>query len=99
MCQPTETIAAVKSRIDGWAECVVVNGEHVVLGLLRKNVWEEAEPGIPAEQVMDLAPQTFRPHVTREEMARYMQSKKLKTALVTTPEGKLFGLVRRKDLR
>lgn len=100
VCQPAEKISAVQRRLNEneWNGCVVVNGGRVVLGLLRKNVWRDADPEMPVEQLMDSGPSTFRPHVTREEMAGYMQKKKMKTALVTTPDGKLLGLLRRKDL-
>jgi CBS domain-containing protein len=100
VCEPSETIAGIRKRLRGghWETCVVVNADRVVLGLLRKDAWEEAASDMPAEQVMDPAPSTFRPHLTREEMASTMQKKKMKTALVTTPDGKLLGLLRRKDL-
>jgi CBS domain-containing protein len=100
VCQPSEKIAALQSRMRGseWEACVVVNAERVVFGLLRRSVWQEVDADLPAEQVMDPAPVTFRPHAAREKTAGYMQKKKLATALVTTPDGKLLGLVRRKDL-
>jgi CBS domain-containing protein len=100
VCQPSEKIAALQARMrgSGWEACVVVNTERIVFGLLRKSAWEEANADMPVEQVMEPAPSTFRPHATREEMAGYMQKKKLKMALVTTPDGKLLGLLRRADL-
>jgi CBS domain-containing protein len=100
VCDPSEAIGAVQERARGgdWESCVVVNTERVVLGLLRKNLWESTGSDIPVEQVMDPAPSTFRPHVTQQEMASYMQKNNMETALITTPDGKLLGLLRRRDL-
>src|SRR5712691_553001 len=41
---------------------------------------------------------TFRPNVSADEMLRYMDRKHHETSLVTTPDGRLVGLVRREDL-
>jgi CBS domain-containing protein len=46
------------------------------------------------EQAMEPAPITFRPYVRRDEIISYMEKKKMESALVTTPDGKLLGLVR-----
>lgn len=61
-------------------------------------MWEDAADDMTAEQAMESAPITFRPHVRRDEMVSYMQKKKMKSALLTTSDGKLAGLLRRKDL-
>jgi Mg/Co/Ni transporter MgtE len=101
VCELTETIAAVQKKVRGgtWESCVVVNTERIVLGVLQKNVWEEAGTDMPVEQLMEPGPSTFRPHLTRTEMTTYMEKKKMQTALVTTPDGKLLGLLRLQDLQ
>ena len=84
-------------RLSGWSECVVVNEPGIVLGLLRKSMWEGAANGMTAEQAMESAPMTFRPHVRCDEIIPYMEKNKMESALVTTADGKLLGLVRRED--
>ena len=99
-CRLDETISEVAERLQSsnWSECVVTNQATIVLGLIRKAMWDGVDNGMLVEQTMESAPATFRPHVRSDEMLAYMQKKKLKSALVTTSEGKLVGLVRRKDL-
>jgi CBS domain-containing protein len=80
------------------SECVVVNEPGVVLGLLRKSMWEGAANGVTVEQAMEPAPITFRPYVRRDEIISYMEKKQMVAALVTTADGKLLGIVRREDV-
>jgi Mg/Co/Ni transporter MgtE len=83
----------------GSGECVVVNDAGIVLGLLRKAAWQGGTNGMSVEQSMEPGPATFRPHVPVEEMTDYMEKKKLSSALVTTSEGKLIGLIRCAELK
>jgi Mg/Co/Ni transporter MgtE len=98
-CRLDESSGEVRDRVRaaGWDACVVVNGERVVLGLLRA---EELERGgdEPIERVMRPGPSTFRPHVPIEEMAHFMTSHDLPTSPVTTSDGRLVGLLRREDV-
>ena len=99
VCRFDDKLADLAQRLrpTRWSECVVVNEPGIVLGLLRKS-WEHAGDDITAEQVMESAPITFRPSVRRDEMVSYLQEKKMPSVLVTTSDGKLVGLLRRKDL-
>jgi CBS domain-containing protein len=101
VCRFDDKLADVAQRLGptGWSECVVVNEPGIVLGRLRKSMWEDAADDMTAEQAMESGPITYRPHVRREEMLSFMQKKKIKSALVTTSDGKLVGLARRKDLQ
>ena len=65
-----------------------------MLGLLGKQALD-ADPATPVEQIMDPGPSTFRPNVSLEEMAHYMQEHQLTRAWVTTSDGKLVGLLER----
>lgn len=97
-CALDEPIGAVRQRVRaaGWDACVVVNGERVVLGLLREAELESGRDE-PVEQVMRPGPSTFRPHVPIEEMAAFMAEHDLHTSPVTTSDGRLVGLLRRED--
>src|SRR5919201_4338632 len=87
---------AARVRAAGWDACVVVNPERVVLGLLRAKELQ-ADGGLRIEQAMRPGPSTFRPHVSIAEMAHYMVDHELDSAPITTSDGRLVGLLRRRD--
>lgn len=94
-CRLTDRLGEVAERVRaaGWDRCVVVNEEHVVLGLL----WGQALDGDPqrvVEEVMQPGPSTFRPDIPLEEMTAYMRQRRLDSALITTADGKLLGVLR-----
>ncbi len=98
-CRLEEPIRAVRERAAaaGWDACVVVNHERVVLGLLRA---EELRKGHEerVERVMRPGPSTFRPHVSIDEIAKFMVTHGLPNSPITTSDGRLVGLLRREDL-
>jgi CBS domain-containing protein len=50
------------------------------------------------EEVMSPGPSTFRPSLPVGEMAEYLDEHELGHALVSTLDGRLVGVVRRRDL-
>src|SRR5262249_18556819 len=97
-CLPSETLHVVNSRVRdaGWDRCVVVNEQRVVLGLLGPAGWD-ASPKATAEQMMKPGPSTFRPNVALGEMAKYMREHEMDSAVITTNDGVLLGLLCRED--
>jgi predicted transcriptional regulator len=97
-CGLNERLGEVAQRVraDGWDTCVVVNPERVVLGLLRAKELE-ADQGLRIEQAMRPGPSTFRPNVPIAEMARFMADRDLESSPITTSDGRLVGLLRRRD--
>jgi Mg/Co/Ni transporter MgtE len=97
-CAPVEKIGVVRERVRkmGWDACVVVNKERIVLGLLREKELS-SDPGTTVEQVMRSGPATFRPDVLVGKMAARMRGRGAPTALVTTSDGRLVGLLYRDD--
>ena len=85
-----------RARNAGWDAAVVVNDDHVVLGLLRSKELER-DPELRMEQAMRPGPSTFRPHVAIKEMADYMSEHNLESAPITTSDGRLVGLLKRED--
>jgi Mg/Co/Ni transporter MgtE len=69
----------------------------VLLGRLRASALGIA-PETPAEQAMEGGPSTVRPDISAEKLAQRLRQKGFKTAVVTTPEGQLLGVVRCADL-
>jgi CBS domain-containing protein len=67
--------------------CLVLAENGTLLGRIRKSTLE-MEPG----------PSTVRYDLAVDELRERLEKRDLKTAIVTTPEGKLIGVVRRRDL-
>jgi CBS domain-containing protein len=97
-CDRADPIGEVRERVaaTSWDACVVVNGERVVLGLLRSGELSRSGDG-PVEAFMRPGPSTFRPDVPIDEMARYMTDHDLVSSPITTSDGRLVGLLRRED--
>ena len=98
-CHPEERLGAVRERVAaaGWDACVVVDHERVVFGLLDYSRLT-GDPDRTAEEVMELGPSTFRPDAPIERLLDYMRRHRRSGVLVTTPDGRLVGLVRRVDV-
>jgi CBS domain-containing protein len=97
-CGPEERVADARDRAReaGFDRCVVVNEVRVVLGLLR----EEERPKHPepsVETVMRAGPATFRPNEPVGKIAERMREREASSILVTTPDGRLIGLLYRKE--
>jgi len=80
------TVRLDEVRAPAAADTVVVDGNRVVLGLLRQG-----------QESMTEGPSTFRPYVSIREMADYMKEHDLESAPITTSDGKLVGLLYRDD--
>ena len=76
---------------------LVLGPDGVLLGRLRKAVLE-GDPDARAEDVMEAGPSTTRPDIARAKLLAKLEHAGLKTALLTDPDGRLLGLVRRTDL-
>ena len=76
---------------------LVVSDGGVLLGRLRRAMLE-GDPQAVAAEVMEPGPSTVRANVPAVELRERLRSRDLRTAIVTTPEGVLLGVVRRRDL-
>jgi rhodanese-related sulfurtransferase len=99
-CTLEEGAAEIKRRIDaspyGFA---LVLADRVVLGRVRRSRLEEAPADASAEWLMEPGPSTTRPHTSPDELSRSLQRSGASTAIITTPEGELIGVVPRADLQ
>jgi CBS domain-containing protein len=97
-CAPEEKASEAwdRARKAGWDRCVVVNGERVVLGLLREKDLA-SDPGASVEGAMRNGPATFRPDEPASKMAKRMRERGASAVVVTTSDGKLVGLLYRED--
>lgn len=100
-CTRLERLGEVRQRVrkEGWNTCVVVNDQLVVLGLLNPVDLEKADPQWPAEEAMQRDPQCCRLDASLETVAAYFQQQRqFDSLLVTSTDGKLFGLIQRSAL-
>jgi predicted transcriptional regulator len=76
--------------------CVVVNDGGIVAGRLRKKHLKD-DDARPAEEVMEDGPTTVRYDEHLLELVARMKDRGVTNILVTSPEGRLFGVMYRKD--
>jgi CBS-domain-containing membrane protein len=75
---------------------LVVSDDGTLLGRLRRSELEGASG--TAEELMSPGPSTVRPDLAIEELREKLDERDLKTAIVSTPEGRVIGVVRRREL-
>ena len=90
-----EVRAAIEPSPYGFA--LVLTSDGTILGRVRKSRLGD-DPSATAESVMDAGPSTVRPDLEVAELRRRLEEKDLRTAIVSTPEGRLIGVVSRSDL-
>ena len=98
-CTLDEPLAEVRerARAAGWDTCIVVNDQRVVLGRLgRRAVGSDSDESV--EEAMSPGPSTIRPSIGTDALLERMQARKLTSYVVTTPDGRLVGLIRRDEL-
>jgi len=94
---PLEAVAQeIRASLYGFA--VVLGEADVLLGRVRKSAIDDADRTRTVEAVMEPGPSTIRPHTAAAHVRQQMHDRDLKTMLVTTPEGRWLGVVRREDV-
>ena len=98
-CSLEERLAEVRKRVraTGWDTCVVVNEQRVVLGRLGRSAIAGDNDDSVAES-MSPGPSTVRPSIGAAALLERMRARNLTSYLVTTPDGRLVGVVRRADI-
>jgi Mg/Co/Ni transporter MgtE len=98
-CTFADRLADVRERVRAasWNTCVVVNDERVVLGRLDREAIA-ADDDESVEEGMTPGPSTVRPNIGAEDLLERMRARDLTSYLVTTPDGRLVGLVLRTEL-
>jgi len=99
-CSLDTPIGAVAGSIDAspYGFALVVGPGRTLLGRLRRSNLVAADPQTHAEDVMDPGPSTVRADLSVDELRQRLDKRDLKTAVVSTPEGKLIGVVTRAAL-
>jgi CBS domain-containing protein len=98
-CALDAPVEEVRPRIDAspYGFALVLAADGTLLGRLRKSCIADGATGT-AESLMTPGPSTVRPDLAVDELRGRLDEKKLKTTIVSTPEGRLIGVVRRSDL-
>lgn len=87
---PTCDPATPAADLPGDQDVAVINDERIVLGRVRAG----ARGGAVAEDVMEPGPTTVRANEALESLIERMERRNVAEMLVTTPEGRLLGVVR-----
>jgi Mg/Co/Ni transporter MgtE len=93
-----EPVGAVGPRVarSPYAFAFVLAENGTLLGRLRKAA-VEGDPAAAVQDVMEPGPSTVRADSNLEKLAARMRQRHLQAMVVTTPEGRLLGVVRRED--
>lgn len=98
-CTLADNLPEVRERLRaaGSDTCIVVNEQRVVLGRLgRKAIAADTDESV--ERAMTPGPSTVRPSIGADALLERIRDRNLTSYLVTTPDGRLVGLVLRRDL-
>jgi CBS domain-containing protein len=97
-CMLDDDLAAVRGRVRaaGWDICVVLDADGVVVGRLGRGAIG-ADDGRTVEEAMSEGPGTIRPNALLEQVVERLRERNLQTALVTTSDGELVGVLRRDE--
>jgi CBS domain-containing protein len=95
-CSLQDDLPLVRARVraSGWDQCIVINDQHIVLGRLGRKALA-ADDRRSVEDAMSPGPSTIRPNVRLAELQQRLERQGLRSALVTTNDGRLIGVVRR----
>lgn len=85
-----------KARASGSEICFVVDERRVVLGRLGRSALT-ADDAASVEEAMTAGPSTVRPDLRLEQVLERMQRLNLTGYPVTTPDGRLVGLIKRAE--
>src|SRR5262249_56599431 len=81
----------------GWHQPAGLDGGGVLLGWLNQEALR-SDPAAEVAAVMLEGPVTFRPNEGIAETASWMDTRQLRSILVTSSDGTFLGVVRRQDL-
>jgi Mg/Co/Ni transporter MgtE len=98
-CGLTDRVGDVYERVKAspFRFALVVAEEGCLLGRLRASSLEQCDPGSTAEEEMEPGPSTVRPDKELPALVQRLHERKLMFAIVTDPEGRLLGVVRRSE--
>jgi hypothetical protein len=97
-CRPTTLAGSVRSELPPGPDsiCAVTNEAGIVLGRVR---WKDLpeDDDVVVEEFMQIGPATVQRREELTGLVERMRGARVKTILVTTPKGRLLGIVNRDD--
>ena len=99
-CSPDELIGDVRERVltTGWSDCIVVDCDGLVVGRVREAAWD-LDSGTVVTEAMQSGPTTVRPDGVLDALVQRMDRRPTPLVVVTTPQGRLVGVVLREDAK
>jgi Mg/Co/Ni transporter MgtE len=99
-CRPDDPAGEVAKQIAGspYDFALVTTPGGVLLGRLPASDAQSANPETPASETMESGPSTVRPQRSVGSTLERLAKQGLQWAIVTTPEGRLIGVVSREEL-
>jgi CBS domain-containing protein len=97
-CRLDDPIADVRARVQAspYGFALVTSDEGVLLGRLRRTAL--TDNSAVADTAMEPGPSTTRPDIAPDALRQRFQQRDLTTALLTDPDGRLLGVVLRRDM-
>ena len=97
-CRLDERLQDVRVRVQAteWDTAIVVTENGVVLGRLGRDALRR-EDDVSVEDAMTEGPSTVRPSIGVDALLERMARRNNRMALITTPDGRLVGVVRKED--
>ena len=98
-CGLTDRVGEVHERVNEspYGFALVISEDRCLLGRLRASALEKCDPSSTAEAVMESGPSTIRPDKELAGVVKRLHERGLMFAVVTDPDGRLAGVVRRSD--
>ena len=98
-CNLTDRVGEVHERVkeSPYGFALVTSEGGCLLGRLRASALEECDPSSTAEAVMESGPSTIRLDKELAGVVKRLHERGLMFAVVTDPDGRLAGVVRRSD--
>jgi CBS domain containing-hemolysin-like protein len=98
-CQVDQPVGELRERVaqSPYGFALVLGPDGVLLGRLRRTALE-GDPDARADDVMEAGPSTTRPDVAPAKLLEKLQQANLSTAVLSDPDGRLMGVVRRAEL-
>ena len=98
-CGLTDRVGEVHERVkeSPYGFALVISEGRCLLGRLRSSSLEECDPSASAQAVMESGPSTVRPDSDLAALVKRLHQRSLAFALVTDPDGRVAGVVRRSD--
>jgi CBS domain-containing protein len=99
-CRLNDPVGRIRDEVERspYGFALVTTEDGILLGRLRASEMRDAPAEATAEAVMEPGPTTVRADTLAADLAQRLTERERKTAIVTTPEGRLIGVVTRTAL-